>query len=59
MRFDIVRDPAKVAQIQKRLADREQRLIASRGTLVRYEMPALPHAFPQLSRILDGSAHRA
>ena len=59
MRFDIVRDPAKVARIQKRLADREQRLMASRGTLVRYEMPALPHAFPQLSRILDGSAHRA
>jgi hypothetical protein len=59
MRFDIVRDPAKVTRIQKRLADREQRLMASRGTLVRYEMPALPHAFPQLSRILDGSAHRA
>ena len=59
MRFDIVKDPAKVARIQKRLADREQRLMASRGALVRYEMPALPHAFPQLSRILDGSAHQA
>jgi hypothetical protein len=59
MRFDIVRDPAKVARIQKRLADREQRLMASRGALVRYEMPALPHAFPQLSRILESSGYRA
>jgi hypothetical protein len=59
MRFDIVRDPAKVARIQKRLAEREQQLMTSRGALVRYEMPALPHAFPQLSRLLDGSAHLA
>lgn len=33
--------------------------MVSRGALVRYEMPALPSAFPQLSRILDGSTHRA
>jgi hypothetical protein len=33
--------------------------MTSRGALVRYEMPALPTAFPQLSRILDGSAHQA
>jgi hypothetical protein len=59
MRFDIVRDPAKVARIQNRLVEREQQLMTSRGALVRYEVPALPHTFPQLSRILDGSAHRA
>jgi hypothetical protein len=59
MRFDIVRDPAQIARIQKRLADREQRLMTSLGALVRYEMPALPNAFPRLSRTLDGSAHRA
>lgn len=59
MRFDIVRDPGKIARIQKRLADREQQLMTSRGALVRYEMPALPTAFPRLSRILDDSAHRA
>jgi hypothetical protein len=59
MRFDIVRDPAKIARIQKRLADRDQQLVTSRGGLVRYEMPALPNGFPRLSRILDSSAHRA
>lgn len=59
MRFDIVSDPAKIARIQKRLADRDQQQMASRGALVRYELPALPSAFPQLSRILDGSTHRA
>ncbi len=59
MRFDIVRDPTQIARIQQRLADRDQQLMTSRGALVRYEMPALPNAFPQLSRILDSSAHRA
>jgi hypothetical protein len=59
MRFDIVRDPAKIASIQKRLADREQQLMGSRGVLVRYDLPALPNVFPQLNRVLDGSAHRA
>jgi hypothetical protein len=29
------------------------------GALVRYQTPALPNAFPQLSRILDSSARRA
>jgi hypothetical protein len=58
MRFDSVRDPAKIARIQKRLADREAQLMTSRGPLVRYEMPALPNAFPQLARILESSAHR-
>ena len=59
MRFDIVSDPAKVARIQKRLTDRDQQQMASRGALVRYELPALPSAFPRLGRILDGSTHRA
>ena len=35
MRFDIVMDPAKSARIQKRLADRDQQQMTSRGTLVR------------------------
>jgi hypothetical protein len=59
MRFDIVRDPAKIARIQQRLADRDQQLTSSRGALVRYEMPALPNAFPQLSRVVDCSPHQA
>jgi hypothetical protein len=59
MRFDIVSDPAQIARIQQRVADRDQRLMISRGALVRYEMPALPNVFPQLSRILDSSAHQA
>jgi len=59
MRFDIVRDPAKIARIQERLVDRDQEQMTSRGTLVRYEMPALPNVFPQLGRILDGSTHQA
>ena len=61
MRFDIVTDPARIARIQKRLADREQQLKISRGALVRYEMPALPNPFPRLSRTLDqeNSPHRA
>src|SRR5512134_2428474 len=59
MRFDVARDPAKTARIQRRLADRNQQLMISRGALVRYEMPALPNPFPQLSRVLDRSAHQA
>jgi hypothetical protein len=59
MRFEIVRDPAKIARLQQRLADRDQQQMTSRGALVRYEMPALPNAFPRLSRVLDSSAHRA
>ena len=59
MRFDVVRDSAKIARIQGRLADRNQQLMISRGALVRYETPALPNLFPQLSRILDRSAHQA
>lgn len=57
MRFRVVRNPARIARIRKRLADRDQQLTASRGALVHYEMPALPNAFPQLTRILDSSAH--
>jgi hypothetical protein len=61
MRFDIVRDPARIARIQNRLADRERQLMISRGALVRYETPALPNPFPRLSRTLDqeNSPHRA
>lgn len=59
MRFDIVWDPAKIARSQERLEDRDQQQVTSRGALVRYEMPALPNVFPQLSRILDGSTHQA
>lgn len=59
MRFNIVSDPAKVARIQKRLADRDQRLMAARGALVGYEMPALPNAFPRLNGVLDSSLHGA
>ena len=33
--------------------------MTSRGALVRYEMPALPNVFPQLSRIQGGSTHQA
>ena len=59
MRFDIVSDPEKIARIRKRLADRDQQLTTSRGALVRYEMPALPNAFPRLNRVLHDSPHRA
>ena len=58
MRFNIVADPAKIARIQKRLAERDRQLRAPCGALVRYQTPALPNAFPQLSRILDTSARR-
>ena len=59
MRFDIEREPVRVAIIQAELADRHGRMMQSRGTLLRYETPLLANAFPQLSRILDGSHHRA
>jgi hypothetical protein len=59
MRFDIERDPVRIAKIQAELADRYGRMMQSRGALLRYETPSLPNAFPQLSRILDGSHHRA
>jgi len=59
MRFNIVADPAKIARIQQRLAERDRQLATSCGTLVRYQAPVLPNAFPRLSRILDSSARRA
>lgn len=59
MRFEIVRDPAKIARIRKRLAERDRRLMVSRGPLIRHEMPALPEAFPRLGRVLEESAYLA
>lgn len=59
MRFTIVRDPTRIARIRERLAHRDEQQRAARGGLVRYQMPPLPNAFPQLSRILDSSAHVA
>lgn len=59
MHFRIVTDPAKIARIQKRLARRDRQLGRARGGLVRYDMPPLPSAFPQLTRILASSAHGA
>jgi hypothetical protein len=58
MRFDIETDPVRIASIQNGLADRRDQMMQSRGALLRYETPSLPNAFPQLSRILDGSRHR-
>jgi hypothetical protein len=57
MRFDIERDPVRITNIQTALADRHHQMMQSRGTLLRYETPSLPNAFPQLSRILDGSSY--
>ena len=59
MRFDIERDPARIANIQTGIAERHNQMMLSRGALLRYETASLPNAFPQLSRILDGSPHRA
>lgn len=57
MRFDIERDPARIAAIRAELADRHHQLMRSRGALLRYETASLPNAFPRLSRLLDGSPH--
>jgi hypothetical protein len=59
MRFEIERDPVRIANIQTELADRHNQMMQSRGALLRYETPSLPNVFPQLSRILDGSSHRS
>jgi hypothetical protein len=59
MRFDIERDPVRIANIQAELADRHDQMMQSRGALLRYETPSLPNAFPQLSRVLEGSPHQA
>jgi hypothetical protein len=59
MRFDIEQDPLRIANIQAELAQRHGTMMRSRGALLRYETPVLPNAFPRLSRILDGSHHRA
>jgi hypothetical protein len=59
MRFDIERDPVRIANIQHELADRHDQMMRSRGALLRYEPPSLPNVFPRLSRILEGSSHRA
>ena len=59
MRFNIEQDPIRVANIQADLAQRHGTIMQSRGTLLRYETPELPNAFPGLSRMLDGSDYRA
>jgi hypothetical protein len=59
MRFDIERDPVRVASIQTELADRHDQMMQSRGALLRYDTPSIPNAFPRLSSILDGSPHQA
>ena len=58
MRFDIERDPARIAEIKAELADRHDRMMQARGSLLRYDTPSLPNLFPQLSRMLDSSPHR-
>jgi hypothetical protein len=58
MRFNIERDPVRIAEIQAELADRHGRMIQARGSLLRYDTPSLPNVFPQLSRVLDGSPHQ-
>jgi len=58
MRFHIERDPVRIANIQTRLAERHNQMMKSRGALLRYDSPSLPNAFPQLSRVLEGSPHR-
>jgi hypothetical protein len=58
MRFDIERDPGRIAKIQTGLADRHDLMMQSRGALLRYDTPSLPNAFPPLSCILDGSPYR-
>jgi hypothetical protein len=58
MRFNIERDPVRIANIQTRLAARYDQMMKSRGALLRYDSPSLPNAFPQLSRVLEDSPHR-
>ena len=58
MRFDIERNPARIAEIKAELADRHDRMMQARGSLLRYDTPSLPNLFPQLSRMLDSSPHR-
>ena len=59
MRFDIERDPVRIAKIQSALAERHAQMMRSRGALLCYETPSLPNAFPQLSRALEDSPHRS
>jgi hypothetical protein len=59
MRFSIERDPGRIARIQTALAERHRQMMQSRGTLLRYETPSLPNAFPRLSGILEDSPHRS
>jgi hypothetical protein len=58
MRFDIERDPVRIANIQTELADRHNQMMRARGALLRYDTPSLPNAFPRLNRILESSPHR-
>lgn len=58
MRFNIERDPVRIATIQSTLAERHAQMMRSRGELLCYETPALPNAFPELSRVLEDSPHR-
>jgi hypothetical protein len=58
MRFDIERDPARIANIQTELADRHDQMMQSRGALLRYDTPSFPNPFPRLSSILEDSPHR-
>jgi hypothetical protein len=51
MRFEIERDPVRIANIQTGLADRHNQMMRSRGSLLRYETAPLPNAFPQLGII--------
>ena len=59
MRFDIEQDPLRITNIQAELAERHGRMMQARGSLLRYETPALPNAFSRLSLILESSNHRA
>jgi hypothetical protein len=59
MRFDIERDPVRIANIRSGLAERHDQMMQSRGTLLRYDTPSFPNAFPRLSSVLEDSPHRS
>jgi hypothetical protein len=58
MRFEVVRDPSKVAKLREAVGEAWQRRHDARGRLVAHSMPALPQICPQLMSTIFGSAHR-
>lgn len=57
MQYNLLRDPEKISQAEKRAAKLHQGRFPAAGKIVSINMPALPNPFEMLCKVIDKSPH--